>query len=92
MLLARSCKLYAVEMKHRTQLHLDDDQYRWLKQRAGRSGTIAAVVRSLIDVAREEPAPEAAHDPLIRYLLEDPPGEGPSPSTVETLDDDIYAT
>ncbi|MDQ3145852.1 MAG: hypothetical protein M3R01_02770 [Actinomycetota bacterium] len=78
-------------MPHRTQLYLDDDQYRWLKQRAGRSGTIAAVVRSLIDAARKEPAPDAAQDPLIRYLLEDP-GEGPAPSTVETLDKDIYAT
>ena len=28
-------------MRHRTQLYLDDDQYRWLKQRAGNRGSIA---------------------------------------------------
>lgn len=83
--------LYAVEMRHRTQLYLDEDQYRWLKQRAGRRGSIAGVVRNLIDLARQEQAPEGAHDPLIRYLLEDPPGESPLPSTVGTLDEDIYA-
>lgn len=77
-------------MKHRTQLYLNDDQYRWLRQRAGRSGTIAGVVRSLIDTAREEPVGEAERDPLIRYLLDEPPGEGSSPSTVQTLDEDVY--
>ena len=39
-------------MKHRTQLYLDEGQYRWLKQRAGESGSIAAVVRDLIDAER----------------------------------------
>jgi len=76
-------------MRHRTQLYLDEDQYRWLKQRAARQGSIAGVVRDLIDAARSR-RPSSARDPLIRYLAEDPPAEGTSPSTVETLDRDLY--
>jgi hypothetical protein len=36
-------------MRHRTQLYLDPD--RWLKHRARRRGSIAGVVRDLIDDA-----------------------------------------
>ncbi len=77
-------------MRHRTQLYLDEDQYRWLKQRAGARGSIAGVVRELIDGARSR-RPRAERDPLIRYLLEESPGEGRSPSTVTTLDEDLYS-
>lgn len=76
-------------MRHRTQLYLDEDQYRWLKQRAGRGGSVAAVVCELIDSARERP--DASADPFIRYLLEDVPSEGASPSSVHDLDQDLYA-
>ena len=76
-------------MRHRTQLYLDSDQYRWLKQRAGQRGSIAGVVRELIDAARSR-RPSSATDPLIRYLAQEPPANGGSPSTVEDLDRDLY--
>lgn len=82
------CMLY-IAMTHRTQLYLEDSQYRWLKRRAGERGSIAEVVRDLIDAARA-PRPDAASDPLISYLTEDPAGDGNVDSTVETLDRDLY--
>lgn len=76
-------------MTHRTQLYLDEGQYRWLKQRAGSRGSIAAVVRELIDAARVR-GPSLAGDPLIQYLKDEPPADGEVPSTVQTLDRDLY--
>jgi hypothetical protein len=76
-------------MRHRTQLYLDADQYRWLKQRAGQRGSIAGVVRELIDAARLQ-KPSSARDPLIRYLVDEPPADGGSSSTVQDLDRDLY--
>ncbi len=76
-------------MRHRTQLYLDDGQYRWLKQQAQREGSIAQVVRDLIDTARSR-RPSLARDPLIRYLIDEPPAEGSHGSTVRTLDEDLY--
>lgn len=76
-------------MRHRTQLYLDADQYRWLKQRAGRRGSVAGVVRELIDDARSR-RPSSTGDPFIRYLAEEPPADGGAPSTVEDLDRDLY--
>jgi hypothetical protein len=76
-------------MRHRTQLYLDEDQYRWLKQRAGHGGSIAGVVRDLIDAARSR-RPNSARDPLIRYLTEDPAADSGKRSTVQTVDQDIY--
>jgi hypothetical protein len=75
-------------MKHRTQLYLDEAQYRWLKQRAG-SGSIAAVVRELIDAERARSV-DPAGDPLLRFLVEDSPGRGREGSSVTTLDRDVY--
>ena len=80
--------LYSV-MPHRTQLYLEEDQYRWLRQRAGERGSIAGVVRELIDAARSR-RPSTARDPLIRYLVEEPPTAGGQTSTVEDLDRDLY--
>jgi hypothetical protein len=77
-------------MQHRTQLYLDDAQYRWLKQQARGRGSIAGVVRDLIDAARSR-RPSQAHDPLIQYLMEEPASEGARRSTVATLDRDLYA-
>jgi cysteine synthase len=76
-------------MPHRTQLYLEDDQYRWLQRRAGTGGSIAGVVRELIDAARSRRQTTVA-DPLIDYLLEDEPADSGAPSTVESLDRDIY--
>jgi hypothetical protein len=78
-------------MKHRTQLYLDEGQYRWLRQRAGRSGSIAAVVRELIDAERSRLADPAA-DPLLRFLVEESPSRGPEGTSVTTLDRDIYGS
>lgn len=77
-------------MKHRTQLYLDDGQHRWLRQRAGKSGSIAAVVRELIDAERSR-GTVPADDPLLSMLVEEPPRRsGKVGSTVETLDQDLY--
>lgn len=74
---------------HRTQLYLDDGQYRWLKQRAGESGSIAAVVRELIDAERARRLDPSA-DPLLSYLVAERPGKGRSATSVSTLDRDLY--
>lgn len=76
-------------MKHRTQLYLDEGQHRWLKQRAGKSGSIAAVVRELIDVERLR-RPDLAADPLLRFLVDEAPARGPEGTSVTTLDRDLY--
>jgi hypothetical protein len=76
-------------MSHRTQLYLDESQYRWLKQQARQGKSIAEVVRELIDAARTR-RPNQARDPLIRYLVDEPPATGAETSTVQTLDQDVY--
>lgn len=76
-------------MKHRTQLYLDEAQYAWLKRRAGRGGSIAGVVRELVDRARSERVNDAG-DPLLQHLLEEPAGEGAAETSVQTLDHDLY--
>jgi hypothetical protein len=81
-------KLY-YSMTHRTQLYLDEGQYRWLKQRAGDAGSIAAVVRDLIDAERARGLDPDA-DPLLSYLVDEAPGEGQKKTSVSTLDRDIY--
>jgi hypothetical protein len=76
-------------MKHRTQLYLDDAQHRWLRQRAGKSGSIAAVVRELIDAERAR-RPDPVADPLLSYLVADAPARGREETSVATLDRDLY--
>lgn len=76
-------------MRHRTQLYLDEGQYRWLKQRAGEAGSIAAVVRELIDAERARGVDPAA-DPLLRYLVDEAPGKGREGTSVSSLDRDLY--
>lgn len=76
-------------MKHRTQLYLDEGQYRWLQQRAGKAGSIAAVVRELIDSERARLA-DPAGDPLLRFLVDEAPGRGREGTSVSTLDADVY--
>ncbi len=76
-------------MKHRTQLYLDEGQYRWLKQRAGEAGSIAAVVRELIDAERARGVGSAT-DPLLSYLVDEAPSKGREGTSVSTLDRDLY--
>jgi hypothetical protein len=76
-------------VKHRTQLYLDEGQHRWLKQQAGKSGSIAAVVRELVDAARSR-RPDPSSDPLLSYLTEEAPGKGRKGTSVTTLDRDLY--
>lgn len=76
-------------MKHRTQLYLDEGQYRWLKRRAGEAGSIAAVVRELIDVERARGA-DPSTDPLLSYLVDEEPGRGREGTSVSSLDHDLY--
>jgi len=76
-------------MRHRTQLYLDEGQYRWLRQRAGEAGSIAAVVRQLIDDERARRLDPSA-DPLLSYLVAEAPGEGREPTSVTSLDRDLY--
>jgi hypothetical protein len=76
-------------MRHRTQLYLDEGQYRWLKQRAGATGSIAAVVRELIDAERARGL-DPAVDPLLSYLVDEAPGEGAEKTSVSSLDLDVY--
>lgn len=78
-------------MKHRTQLYLDDGQYRWLKQRAGEAGSIAAVVRDLIDTERARGV-DPARDPLLSYLVDEAPGKGRKGTSVSSLDRDLYGS
>lgn len=78
-------------MKHRTQLYLDEGQYRWLKQRAGAAGSIAAVVREMIDAERSRLA-DPGGDPLLRFLVEESPGRGREGTSVTTLDRDLYGS
>lgn len=76
-------------MRHRTQLYLDEGQYRWLQERAGKAGSIAAVVRELIDAERARSV-DPAGDPLLRFLVEEAPGRGREGTSVTTLDRDVY--
>jgi hypothetical protein len=76
-------------MRHRTQLYLDEGQYRWLKQRAGAAGSIAGVVRELIDAERARGVDRAV-DPLLSYLVDEAPGEGREGTSVSSLDRDLY--
>jgi hypothetical protein len=76
-------------MRHRTQLYLDEGQYRWLRQRAGEAGSIAAVVRELIDAERARGVSPTV-DPLLSYLVDEAPGKGREGTSVSTLDRDLY--
>lgn len=78
-------------MRHRTQLYLDEGQYRWLRERAGEAGSIAAVVRELIDAERARRL-DPATDPLLSYLVDEAPGKGREGTSVRTLDRDLYGS
>lgn len=60
------------EQKYRTQLYLDEEQYRFLKEQSARHGiSMAGVVRSLIDreIVKGQEVPE--DDPIFHLGRED---------------------
>jgi len=60
--------------QRKVQLYLTEEQYRFLKQRAGERGSLAAVVRELIDAA-DRPA-DPTTDPFYRHLVSPRKGSG----------------
>lgn len=60
----------------KVQLYLTEDQYRFVKQRAGTSGSIAAVVRELIDEAGRPR--DYSNDPFFRHVTDSKEGSGRS--------------
>jgi len=55
------------EQKYRTQLYLDEDQYRFLKEQSTRYGiSMAGVVRSLIEREIEKGQEVPEDDPIFR--------------------------
>jgi hypothetical protein len=56
------------------QLYVTERQYRLLKQRAGSHGSIAAVVRDLID--RSAMPADLEDDPFFRHLIKEKDGSG----------------
>ncbi|MGH2862591.1 MAG: hypothetical protein ACRDLT_13965 [Solirubrobacteraceae bacterium] len=77
------------KLTHRTQLFLTDEQYRWLKIKAD-AGSIAAVVRDWIDSEMHVDPEDLRNDPAIKFLLEGPVDTSGGPSTVTTIDQDLY--
>jgi hypothetical protein len=75
-------------MRRRTQLYLEEDQYRWLKREAGPRGSIASVVRGLIDRARSGRS-KIEDDAFFRYLFDEPAPEG-VPRGADSIDEDVY--
>lgn len=69
------------------QLYLTEEQYRLLRQRAGQRGSIAQVVRELIDASvRVE---DASSDPFYRHVMSPTTGSG-RPYTAERAKRDLY--
>ncbi len=77
------------KLTHRTQLFLTDEQYRWLKIKAGSAGSIAQVVRDWIE-SEMEPGADLRDDPFIRFLLDEPEPATGVASSVTTIDQDLY--
>lgn len=77
------------KLTHRTQVFLTDEQHRWLKVKAGSAGSIAQVVRDWID-SEMEPGPDLRDDPAIKFLLGEPEPATGIPSSVTTIDQDLY--
>jgi hypothetical protein len=58
----------------KVQLYLTEEQYRLVKQRAGERGSIAQVVRDLIDAAGRPD--DVAADPFYRHVMTRRTGSG----------------
>jgi hypothetical protein len=78
------------KLTHRTQLFLTDEQYRWLTVKAGAAGSIAAVVRDWIDSELAVDPEELRNDRAIRSLLDGPFDTSGPPSSVTTIDQELY--
>lgn len=81
------------KLTHRTQLFLTEEQYRWLKVKAGSEGSIAAVVRDWIDSEMHVSPEDLRNDPAIRYLLEGPheyEGDEPAYERMNEIDQLLY--
>jgi hypothetical protein len=75
-----------MEMR-KLQLYVTERQYRLLKRRADKRGSIAAVVRDLID---ESAAPgEAAADPFFQHVIAPKKGSG-EPYDAQDAKRDLY--
>ena len=73
--------------RRKLQLYVTDRQYRLLKQRAGPGGSMAAVVRDLIDQAAA-PA-DAEGDPFFRHVIAEKDGSG-KPYDAQEAKRDLY--
>ena len=71
----------------KVQLYLTEEQYRLVKQRAGERGSIAQVVRDLIDAAGRPDDP--TRDPFYRHVMSEKPGSGRR-YTAEGAKRDLY--
>ena len=89
MAIPTAARMLYYSMKHRTQLYLDEGQYRWLEQRAGKSGSIAAVVRELIDAERSR-RPIRPRTRCSASSSTSRPARGGRETSVTTLDRDLY--
>lgn len=72
---------------HRTQIQLEERQYRYLKAKARRSGkSISALLRELVDnqIRKQD---EGGNDPLLEIIGI---AEGPAGSTARRHDDYLY--
>lgn len=78
------------KLTHRTQLFLTDRQYRWLTVKAADAGSLAAVVRDLIDSEMTHDPEELRNDPFIKFMLEGPRGTRGPVTSVTTIDQDLY--
>jgi hypothetical protein len=73
--------------QRKVQLYLTEEQYRLVKQRAGERGSIAQVVRDLIDAAGRPGDPK--EDPFYRHLMGKRKGSG-GPYSAERAKRDLY--
>lgn len=68
------CYYAGTMARRKVQLYLTEEQYRFVKQRAGERGSIAQVVRDLIEAAGRPEDPKA--DPFYEHLLAPKTGSG----------------
>lgn len=71
----------------KVQLYLTEAQYRLLKQRAGKRGSIAQVVRDLVDGAGLPKQPD--EDAFVRHVMRAKPGNGDN-RPAEEVKRDLY--
>jgi len=71
----------------KVQLYLTDEQYRILKQRAGDRGSLAQVVREMIDTSTRPEEPK--EDLFYRHLMSKKDGAGAS-FNAEQAKRDLY--